>query len=421
MADIYLKTVYKCGGEENDLRGNVGFPYTLEQSSWVRTWNMHDVDQIIYADEFRKLSDKIQLLPYEHPRNRTRLIHTLEVVRIAKEIARNLDLNLDLTEAIALGHDLGNSALGRAGNFAVQEKCHVHHQEISALLAEILSTRKALSKTVKKKLDRKKFCYITHKKSNISYLAARICETDFEFPIQPEVIDGIRKHSDGPFPSTLEGQVVRHADNFAYIVQDIDDALKAGIITKELFKEMASKDKINGRSWRNLNQVVDIPNGPDLKSLYSINTGERVGALITRFVEYHKRKKNTRDCYEFIKSDFVEPGEVPTLDIDEGLNHVIESVWKFISENIHNNPIILSAQNLYRHYAELIIEMLNEDWELYIDFNRYIDECVRNTHHEKNIYDSLSYHPKFSKLSQNTRIAFILNSLSFHRYKRDST
>lgn len=403
-------TEYKCGGKDNELRGNIGFPYEEGKPSNLRTWNMHDVDQIIYSDEFRDLQDKIQLLPREHPRNRTRLMHTLEVVRIAKEMAISLGLNVDLTEAIALGHDLGNSALGRAGNDVVLQKLRVHHQDVSRWITELLSGRYAHPAMVGDKLKGdEKYTYIQDPNSGITYLAASICDCEVEFAIQPEVLDGIGQHSDGQFPMTLEGQIVRHADNFAYIVQDIADAFKAGIITQDFYESFGKSNPIPEQSWDNINSMPKIPAAPHLKHLYDRSTGVRVATLVCRFVEYHKQKKESGEDYETISSEFVEKGHVPKLELDPGMKLAVDSVWAFITEHIHTNRIISSTQALYQQYMEQVIEMIEKDWEIYDDFNPIIDECVRKQHHEKNIFETLCYHPKLTELSHQARIALVVN------------
>src|SRR5258707_511482 len=87
-----------------------------------RTWYERDIDQIVYSTVFRKMQRKSQLLPAGDPRRRTRLIHTLEVSRIATEISRKLGIDPTLTEAIALGHDLANCAYGAVGNKELSER-----------------------------------------------------------------------------------------------------------------------------------------------------------------------------------------------------------------------------------------------------------------------------------------------------------
>lgn len=163
----------------------------------VRTAFQRDRDRIIHCKAFRRLKHKTQVfLSPESDHYRTRLTHTLEVSQIARTISRALRLNEDLTEAIALGHDLGHTPFGHAGERALNEiyKGGFRHFEQSARVCDVLEKNfKGLNLTA-------------------------------------EVLDGIANHTRGPLPQTLEGQVVRISDRIAYINHDIDDAVRAGII-----------------------------------------------------------------------------------------------------------------------------------------------------------------------------------------------
>lgn len=160
----------------------------------VRTAFQRDIDRIAHSKAFRRLKHKTQvfLLP-EGDHYRTRMTHTLEVSRIARTIARGLDLNEDLTEAIALGHDLGHTPFGHAGEFVLRElmgETGFAHNEQSV-------------RTVTRLED-----------LNLTY----------------EVKNGIVCHTGKTKASTLEGQVVALSDRIAYINHDIQDALRAGIL-----------------------------------------------------------------------------------------------------------------------------------------------------------------------------------------------
>lgn len=163
----------------------------------IRTAFQRDRDQIIHCKAFRRLKHKTQVfLAPESDHYRTRLTHTLEVSQIARTISRALRLNEDLTEAIALGHDLGHTPFGHAGERALAEltESGFYHFEQSVRVCERLE---------------KNF-----KGLNLTY----------------EVLDGIRNHTKGQFSECLEGRVVRLADKIAYINHDIDDAVRAGVI-----------------------------------------------------------------------------------------------------------------------------------------------------------------------------------------------
>lgn len=166
----------------------------------MRTCFQRDRDRIIHCKSFRRLKHKTQVfLSPEGDHYRTRLTHTLEVSQIARTIARALALNEDLTEAIALGHDLGHTPFGHAGEQVLNQisACGFKHFEQSARVVELLE-----------------------KNGDGLNLTA-------------EVVDGIKKHTRGAWPDTLEGCVVRYADRIAYINHDIDDAIRAGVLKNE--------------------------------------------------------------------------------------------------------------------------------------------------------------------------------------------
>ena len=163
----------------------------------VRTCFQRDVDRIVYCKAFRRLKHKTQVfLQPEGDHYRTRMTHTLEVSRIGRTIARALGLNEDLTEAIALGHDLGHTPFGHAGErllAAVMPGGFAHYQQSVRVVERLEKNGEGL---------------------NLTW----------------EVRNGILCHTKGQPAATLEGQVVRLADHIAYINHDIEDALRGGII-----------------------------------------------------------------------------------------------------------------------------------------------------------------------------------------------
>ncbi len=183
-----------------------------ERECPVRTCFQRDRDRIIHCKSFRRLKHKTQVfIDPEEDHYRTRLTHTLEVAQIARTIARALRLNEDLTEAIALGHDLGHTPFGHAGEEALDAVYREYvpdggfkHSEQSLRVVDHLE-KKGLG-------------------LNLTW----------------EVRDGILHHSKGSAdlaldaagPATLEGKVVKISDRVAYINHDIDDAIRAGIITE---------------------------------------------------------------------------------------------------------------------------------------------------------------------------------------------
>lgn len=171
-----------------------------EEPCELRTVYQRDRDRILHCASFRRLMHKTQmLLSPSGDHYRTRLTHTLEVSQIARTISRALRLNEDLTEAIALGHDLGHTPFGHAGERALNE---VYPEGFKHYLQSV---------RVVKRLEK------NGEGLNLTY----------------EVIDGIACHTSGSMAQTLEGQAVRFADKIAYLNHDIDDAIRAGILSEE--------------------------------------------------------------------------------------------------------------------------------------------------------------------------------------------
>ena len=171
-----------------------------EREEDVRTCYQRDTDRIVHSKAFRRLMHKTQVfLNPEGDHYRTRMTHTLEVTRIAKTVTRALGLNEDLAEAIAMGHDLGHTPFGHAGEAALTE-CWgrpFRHNEHSLRVVDILEK---------------------------DGQGLNLCN---------EVREGIVGHTGPVIPKTLEGQIVRRADQIAYVNHDIDDAIRAGILTAE--------------------------------------------------------------------------------------------------------------------------------------------------------------------------------------------
>lgn len=195
-----------------------------EQPDEVRTAFQRDRDRVLHSKAFRRLKHKTQVfIDPEEDHFRTRLTHTLEVSQIARTIARALRLNEDLTEAVALAHDLGHPPFGHAGEEALDAayrefvpEAGFRHYDQSLRVVEILE--KGTGETFQEAAS-----HHTHPGLNLTW----------------EVRDGIAHHSKGRKDladesavraSTLEGLVVRIADRVAYINHDIDDAIRAGVL-----------------------------------------------------------------------------------------------------------------------------------------------------------------------------------------------
>ena len=190
-----------------------------EREEDVRTCFQRDTDRVVHSKAFRRLMHKTQVfLRPEGDHYRTRMTHTLEVTRIAKTITRALGLNEDLAEAIAMGHDLGHTPFGHAGEGALS-KClgkPFRHNEQSLRVVDCL-------------------------------------EKDGQgLNLTNEVRMGILCHTGDRLPETLEGQIIRRADQIAYVNHDIDDAIRAGILSEsDIPRSIASvlgqnpRDRIN--------------------------------------------------------------------------------------------------------------------------------------------------------------------------------
>ncbi len=192
-----------------------------------RTEFQRDRDRILHSQSFRRLMNKTQVfLAPAGDHYRTRLTHTLEVTQIARIIARALRLNEDLTEAVALGHDLGHTPFGHAGE-TVMQQCYspdfTHYKQSVRVVEKLEKNGKGL---------------------NLTW----------------EVRDGILNHTGKCMASTLEGVIVKFADRIAYINHDIDDARRAGILTEE-----------------------DIP--AELRQVLGDKHGERINNMVTSVIE----------------------------------------------------------------------------------------------------------------------------------------
>ena len=197
--------------ETEELEERILSPYASKSSSsmgrdvpeekcWIRTDYQRDRDRIIHCKSFRRLKHKTQVfISPAGDHYRTRLTHTLEVAQIGRTIARALRLNEDLTEAIALGHDIGHAPFGHAGEDILNTICpegFAHYVQSVRVVEKLEKGGHGLNLT-------------------------------------KEVRDGILNHRTSGKPSTMEGKVIRFSDKIAYINHDIDDAIRAGILKEE--------------------------------------------------------------------------------------------------------------------------------------------------------------------------------------------
>lgn len=251
----------------------------------IRPVFQRDRDRIIHCKAFRRLKDKTQVfLSPEGDHYRTRLTHTLEVSQNARTIAKALKLNEDLVEAIALGHDLGHTPFGHAGERALNRVCPFgfEHSEQSVRTVDRLE-KEGLG-------------------LNLTY----------------EVRDGILNHQTIGKPHTLEGKVVRMSDKIAYIHHDMDDAVRAGILTE-----------------------LDIPK--EIRDVLGSSPSERLDCFI------HDIVTNSMDKDDVIMS--------------ERVGNAMRDIRKFMFETVYTNPIAKSEEGK----AEMLVETLYQHFLKNID------------------------------------------------------
>jgi dGTPase len=281
----------------------------------VRTAFQEDRDRIVYSNAFRRLKYKTQV--FLNPLGdeyRTRLTHTLEVAQIARTVARAMFLNEDLTEAIALGHDLGHTPFGHGGEIALKEICSptfTHNKQSLRVVDCLENNGRGLNLTM-------------------------------------EVRDGILKHSKGfgevmpedpaELPVTTEGRIVRFADIMAYLNHDLDDAIRSGVIAAHQVPESCLRILGRTHSERAIRMIRDLiansePNGHALVLRLSDPVSEAMQDLrhflyenVYRSPKVHrefvKAKKILSDLYgHFLDNESDLQNELRTLDMHGCSNH----------------------------------------------------------------------------------------------------
>ena len=217
----------------------------------VRTDFQRDRDRIIHSNSFRRLKAKTQVfLAPEGDHYRTRMTHTLEVSQIARTVARALSLNEDLTESIALGHDLGHTPFGHAGERLLNELVEggFKHNEQSLRVVDLLEKQ--------------------GRGLNLTY----------------EVRDGILNHVGVGWSESLEGRVVRYADRIAYVNHDLDDAVRAGILPEDALPSGIAGKLGATKSMRINTAVLDLIEAS--RDLRDIRFSPEIAATMERFHEF---------------------------------------------------------------------------------------------------------------------------------------
>ena len=257
----------------------------------LRTVYQRDRDRIIHCKAFRRLKHKTQVfLAPMGDHYRTRLTHTLEVSQIARTIAKSLDLNEDLTEAIALGHDLGHTPFGHAGERTLNKLCSkgFRHYEQSIRVVEVLENN------------------------------------GMGLNLTKEVRDGIINHRTSGNPSTLEGKVVRLSDKIAYINHDIDDAIRGKIICeKDIPKEYT--DVLGNTTKKRLDTLVkDI-----VRNSYGVNDILMSGEVQKAMMDLRQYMFTSVYTNPLAKSEESKAYEMITLLFEYYLKHIDEMPDEF--------------------------------------------------------------------------------------------
>lgn len=283
-----------------------------EQECEIRTCFQRDRDRIIHCRAFRRLKHKTQVfLAPSGDHYRTRLTHTLEVSQIARTIARALHLNEDLTEAIALGHDLGHTPFGHAGERALNHLSpngFKHYEQSVRVVEKLEKNGKGLNLT-------------------------------------DEVKNGILCHTSGEDAYTLEGQIIRIADKIAYINHDIDDAIQAGVMAEEdipldirMSLGMSKSERIN-------NMVLNVINNSDDKILMDDDFWQLFNELHEfMFVAVYKNPvckseevkavQMIEKLYEYyLRNPGKMPGEYQIIADDEGIDRAVCDYIAGMSDN----------------------------------------------------------------------------------------
>ena len=258
----------------------------LRQEAYpIRTEFQRDRDKILHSKSFRRLKHKTQvfLSPY-NDHFRTRLTHTLEVSQIARTMARALRLNEDLVEAISLGHDLGHTAFGHCGEAALNELLPngFYHNVQSVRVVEVLEDM-------------------------------NLCK---------ETVDGIMTHSWGYKPKTPEAQIVQYADKIAYINHDIEDSIRAGVIS-------------NG----------DLPK--DCTEYFSSNQSDRLGKMISDVI--------------------INSLDKPKVTMSDEAWHYVTKLREWMFQNVYLDPITKAEEKKARNIIKSLYEYYTEKLAAYYD------------------------------------------------------
>lgn len=302
----------------------------------LRTIFQRDRDRIIHSTAFRRLEYKTQVfIPHEKDHFRTRLTHTIEVAQIARTLARNLRLNEDLTEAIALAHDLGHTPFGHSGEDVLDKllkNCGgFNHNHQTLRIVDILEQR-----------------YPEHPGLNLSF----------------EVREGIARHetkvetNNKEFKSTnqpsLEASLVDIADEIAYNAHDIDDGLSSGILTFEILCSEESLVKLVGEDFFN-----DVKNNEDQKRYALVR--KIINLMATNLINETQRMINRLDVKNL---DDIKNSTDKVSCFSGEMNVCVQGVKKFLFNKLYLDPKLKAMSKTANTIISTIYEKLNDSPDL---------------------------------------------------------
>lgn len=283
----------------------------------VRPCYQRDRDRILHCKAFRRLKQKTQVfLSPEGDHYRTRLTHTLEVSQIARTIARSLRLNEDLTEAIALGHDLGHTPFGHAGERALNRLCpggFTHYRQSLRVVDFLEKDGRGL---------------------NLSW----------------EVRNGIITHTTGAWARTLEGQAVRRADHIAFLNHDIEDAITAGVLDPAALPAEATRVLGQTKSARITTMINDLvahsQNGamqfsPEVEAAYGVLKDFMYSTVYVDKNAKREEKKVDKLVAELYERLCADPGLMPNfymqIAYNEGIDRAVADYISGMSDEFATN------------------------------------------------------------------------------------
>jgi dGTPase len=287
-----------------------------ENEHQYRTCFQRDRDRVIHSGAFRRLKDKTQVFPNDQDDHfRTRLTHTMEVAQISRTIARALHLNEDLSEAIALVHDLGHTPFGHAGEQALRkilkDSGGFNHNAQSLRVVDHLEDR-----------------YPDFRGLNLTYEVREGIvkhETDYDAPKADEF--------EPQFRASLEGQLVNLADEIAYDAHDADDGYFSGLVTWEMLREVAIVDELYRRSEK------EYPDLNERKRHYHL-IRLLINWAVTDLVTNSAKRLNDLHVSSF--PDVRKCSENVILPSEAGRNAAVE-LKKFLFERLYRHPKLIET------------------------------------------------------------------------------